>query len=97
MRCCLVGFALLGLLGEAVEASESFAGTTADRLVAEALTAEAAGNADRRTMLLDQAVAVSPDHQLARWQRGEIEVDGQWQSVESLQQSAAEDPRRAEY
>lgn len=97
MRLILAWTAVLCLIYEVSPASGTSGGSTAERLVAEALQAEAAGDADRRAMLLDQAVAVAPDYQLARWHRGEIQTAGQWQSVETLQQTAADDPRRAEY
>jgi hypothetical protein len=69
----------------------------AEQLVADALRAETAGDAARRASLLDEAVRVAPNYELARWQRGEIRSGDKWLAVEEAQQAAAVDPRRAEY
>jgi len=45
---------------------------TAERLVADALRAEAAGDATRRSELLRDAVAVAPDYSPARWHSGQV-------------------------
>lgn len=97
MKACLLGLGVVGLICGTALASGPSAPSTAERLVADALRAEVAGDAGRRELLLDQAVAVAPENRLARWYRGEIETNGQWQPVEELQQAAAADPRRAEY
>src|ERR1044072_958465 len=60
--------------------------TTAERLVADALRAEVAGQGDQRTALLDEAVGVAPDFAPARWQSGQIERDGRWVPVGETQQ-----------
>jgi hypothetical protein len=69
----------------------------AERLVSEALAAEAAGDADRREALLAEAIQVAPDYQPARWHSGQILVDNDWRPIEEAQRAAAVDPRRVEY
>ena len=59
-------------------------------LVAEAQEAEAAGDTDKRFRLLREAVRIAPDYELARWQLGQVQVDGRWVSVEEAQRRAAE-------
>ena len=71
--------------------------TAAERLVADALRAEVAGNAARRTALLNEAIDVAPDYSPARWHSGQVLADGQWLPVGDAQQAAANDPKRAEY
>lgn len=97
MKACLWGFGVVGLVCGASLAGGTSDSSPAERLVADALRAEVAGDAARRAMLLDQAVAVAPENRLARWHRGELESAGQWRPIEQLQQTAAADPLRAEY
>jgi hypothetical protein len=59
--------------------------------------AEVAGDSASRTSVLQGAVQADPDSASARWQLGQIEVDGKWQSVEEAQKNAAADPRQREY
>jgi hypothetical protein len=66
-------------------------------LVAEAQEAEAAGDTDKRYRLLREAVRIAPDYELARWQLGQMQVDGRWVSVEEAQRRAAADPKQSEY
>lgn len=70
---------------------------TSDRLLASAAQAEIAGDAATRDAILRNAIQVDPNSRPARWQLGQIEVNGQWQPVEAAQKSAASDPRQREY
>jgi hypothetical protein len=71
--------------------------STAARLVVAAADAQQAGDATRSYSLLRQAVRVSPDYELARWQLGQLKVDGEWLAVEESQRRAAADPKQTEY
>ncbi len=71
--------------------------TTAERLVASARQAEIDGDAEKCYRLLREAVRVAPDFALARWQLGQMQVDGQWLAVEEAQRRAAADPKQAQY
>ncbi len=71
--------------------------TTAERLVRQAQQAELEGDPARRFALLRQAVRIAPDFELARWQLGQVQVDGQWLAVEEAQRRAAADPHQGEY
>lgn len=84
-------------LATGATAAESAGPAPAERLVVEALQAEAAGDVDRRGALLDEAVRAAPDLDLARWSRGEIRADGRWLPIDEAQRAAANDPRHLEY
>ncbi|MCI0332176.1 MAG: HINT domain-containing protein [Planctomycetes bacterium] len=71
--------------------------TTAERLVASARQAEIDGDTEKCYRLLREAVRVVPDFTLARWQLGQMQVDGQWLAVEEAQRRAAADPKQAQY
>lgn len=71
--------------------------TTVGRLIGEAQQAALSGNAAQCYALLRDAVRVAPDDGLARWQLGQIQVDGEWLAVEEAQRRAAADPKQAEY
>lgn len=71
--------------------------TTAQRLVESARQAELDGNTARHFALLREALRVAPDYQLARWQLGQMQVDGDWMTVEEAQRRAAADPQQSEY
>ena len=73
------------------------AGTKAERLVADALRAELAGNTAQRRVLLSVAIDAEPEYLPARWHSGQVQVDGEWLPVDKAQQVAAADPMRAEY
>ncbi len=94
----VVGTLAVTMLASTAEAAGSGGATSsAERLVAEALQAEAAGEPARRDALIDEALRVKPDFDLARWSRGEVHSDGKWLPVEEAQQANATDPRRLEY
>ncbi|MEX0611757.1 MAG: polymorphic toxin-type HINT domain-containing protein [Pirellulales bacterium] len=71
--------------------------STAERLVEEARQAQIDGDTTHCFALLRQAIRVAPDYELARWQLGQMQVGGEWLSVEEAQRRAAADPRQAEY
>ena len=71
--------------------------TTAERLVEEASQARNGGNTARYFELLRAAVRLAPDYSLARWQLGQVQVDGDWLAVEEAQRRAAANPRQGEY
>lgn len=68
-----------------------------DRLVQEALSAEAAGDVTRRGELLEQAVKADPQYAQAHWHRGEILVDGRWSTIEEATKRATADGKTFEY
>lgn len=78
--------------GSAVEVRQA-----AERLVADALRAEVAGETARRRVLLSVAIDAAPDFLPARWHSGQVLADGEWLPVDKAQQAAAADPNRAEY
>jgi hypothetical protein len=78
-------------------ADPSDAATTAERLVEQAAQAEQSGNSGRQFALLREAVRIAPDYPLARWQLGQIEVDGDWLAVEETQRRAEADAKQASY
>jgi hypothetical protein len=65
--------------------------------MADLVHAETAGDAAARNAILRNVVVANPDAAAARWQLGQIEVNGKWQSVEEVQRTAAADPRQREY
>ena len=69
----------------------------AARLVREALQAEVAGEAAARELALAGAIRTDPANKEARWQSGQLEVGGRWQSVADAERLAGSDSRRAEY
>jgi HEAT repeat protein len=98
----LAAAALAGRLAGASERKEPVASTfevrqAAERMVAEALRAEVAGETARRRVLLSEAIDAAPDYLPARWHSGQVLADGEWLPVDKAQQAAAADPKRAEY
>jgi hypothetical protein len=86
-----------GMPAQAAAGEEPSDATTAERLVAEALRAEATGNSARRRVLLSVAIDAAPDYSPARWHSGQVLADGEWLPVDEAQQLAAADSNRAEY
>jgi hypothetical protein len=72
-------------------------GTTAERLLQYAGQAEVEGDAARQFALLREAVRLNPDNRRAQWQLGQVEVEGEWLSVEEAQRRAAADPLQEDY
>ena len=87
---CLSG--IMALCGLAVLVQVAAADTRAqkrqqaDGLVCEALQREMYGLLDERQRLLDEALALEPDHAMARWQSGQIGQPGQWSSADEMQE-----------
>lgn len=73
------------------------ADVAAQALVEQALEAEIAGDAARRAELLAAAVAADPRNELARWQRGEIKVNGLWKPLAEAERESRRDARLLEY
>ncbi len=71
--------------------------STAARLVREAGQAAIKGDTAHHFALLRQAVRLDRDYQLARWQLGQVQMDGQWLTVEEAQRRAAANPKQAVY
>ncbi|MBA3481659.1 MAG: hypothetical protein H0T51_07575 [Pirellulales bacterium] len=103
-RCALIACPLsLALLAGAVRAAgdDRYApppsGRSADALVAAALEAEAAGDADARARLLAEAIAVDGDHAPARWLNGELKFEGKWRDLIEVGAVVNHDRRWREY
>jgi hypothetical protein len=73
------------------------AAVTAQQLSKAAHQAAVDGDTARCFELWRQVVRVAPDNRLARWQLGQIEIDGDWMAVEEAQRRAAADPTQADY
>ncbi len=69
----------------------------AGELVRQALAAEAAGQPDKRTSLLKQALSASPDFAPAHWQLGEVRAKERWLPVQAAADQAAREGAVAEY
>lgn len=80
-------------LAEATNVAEG----VAERMTREALAAGAAGDAELRSELLEQAVTVAPEFAPARWAQGQMQVAGEWHSVAEVQQAAQANPHVQEY
>jgi hypothetical protein len=70
---------------------------SAEQLVADALRAEIDGNSAKRRVLLSVAIDAQPEFAPARWQSGQVMVDGRWKTVPESQAAAATNPARAQY
>jgi hypothetical protein len=97
MRLGLIGALAACLVTGITLARELGDNTTADRLVEAARLAELEGDTARHFALLRQAVRIAPDYKPARWQLGQVLVDGEWLPIEEAQRRAAADPRQAQY
>lgn len=72
--------------------------TPATVLVAQALTAEASGDLQKRDQLLNEASLVDLKSSKAKWYQGQVlDSTGTWLSTEELVDSANSDSRLAEY
>jgi hypothetical protein len=85
------------LAGSALAEVTASSKAESERLVAAAAKAEMGGETSRAFSLLHDAVRIDPENRLARWQLGEVKVDGQWMTAEELQRRSAADPRQVEY
>lgn len=83
--------------GNSADGNEPRVETTAERLVAAAQQAEIDGDIAGHFALLRQAVRIDPGYELARWQLGQVQVDGEWIAVEEAQRRASANPQQADY
>ena len=83
-----------GAGGPSPEAAPS---SKADRLVHQAFEAELDGENGRRNRLLEQALAIAPRHERARWQSAHVRVGRKWMTLGAAQRQAAKDPLRRKY
>ena len=87
---CLSG--IIALCGLAVLVQVATADTRvqkrqqADGLVCEALQREMYGLLEERQRLLDEALALEPDHAMARWHLGQLGQPGQWRPADETQE-----------
>ena len=65
-------------------AGKKVGNTAAARLVDQAREAELEGDTAQQFALLREAVRLAPDYQAARWQLGQLEVDGEWLAAEEI-------------
>jgi hypothetical protein len=79
------------------KSSTSAASNTAAQLVHKALVAEAAGETERRTEYLKDALVADPDYAPAHWQSGEVRIGDQWLKVESAASHATRTGKVAKY
>jgi hypothetical protein len=70
---------------------------SAEQLVADAQAARLQGDTSQSFSLLRQAVDIEPEFALARWQLGQLKVDGEWLTVEEAQRREAANPKQAQY
>ncbi len=92
---------LLGLCAtresRAGELSRPEVAPLAKTLVDAALRAEIDGREEGRAVLLQRALMIAPDFDLAHWQTGEMRVGDEWLPVEEAQKRSAENWRLKEY
>lgn len=70
---------------------------TAPQLVTAALAAEAVGDAESHTALLEQALQLDPDYGPARWHSGYVQWNGRWVKTNDVPKLADDDERLAAY
>lgn len=97
LRIAVVGVTSAFLIGDTAQGKEGTDNTTAERMLAAAGEAEIDGDSAQCFSLLREAVRVAPEYPQARWQLGQIQVDGKWLAVEEAQRRAAANPRQGEY
>ena len=71
--------------------------STVDRLINESGSAKSDGNMALAYALLHDVVRIAPDNSQARWQLGQVKVQGEWLTIEEAQRRAAADPRQTKY
>src|SRR3954467_2257841 len=94
---CYGCVALGAILTASSALADASAKVDADRLIAAAAEAEAAGDGIKALSLLNDAVRGDPDNQLARWQLGQVKTGGKWISAEEVQRRAAASPIQSDY
>ncbi len=85
------------LSGLAAAHNQIVGSRTSDQFIDDASRAKTNGQPALAYALLHQAVRIAPDNSLARWQLGQMKVDGEWLSIEEAQRRAEADPRQAKY
>ena len=88
---------MVALAGPLSADSRAVVKSTPDRLVDEAGQAKTDGNSALAYAPCAQAVDISPDNALARWQLGQVKVGDEWLSIEEAERRAAADPLQAKY
>ena len=71
--------------------------TQADALVKEALFHEIYGETDQRDSILSDAVKLAPDFAPAMWHSGNVQMRGQWVTIDDAIQQAAANPLMTTY
>lgn len=69
----------------------------AEQLVQQAVDAGLQGDLQNRTALLEDAIKIAPNYAPARWEAGQISIDGAWLPLSEAQAQAAKDPRLEQY
>lgn len=103
MRAALPLVALLGLCSVVLAAETSSArkakspAAAADSLVETALLAELENDAAGRDLYLAEALETDGEHAAARWQQGQIKVDGAWLTIDEAVDRGDQRRRLKEY
>lgn len=98
LRCCFILLAASRpLLAVEKAAKESPSEAKARQDVKAALKAEAAGDNDRRTELLNSAVGMAPKLAEANWHLAKVRIGQEWMILPDAEQRASSDPLLAEY
>jgi len=95
--CFVLLAASLPLFAAEKASKESPAEAKARQDVKAALKAEAAGDNDQRTKLLDGALRVAPAVAEANWHLARVRVGQEWMTLADAEQRASRDPQLAEY
>jgi hypothetical protein len=95
LQCCFTVVAVLPVAGPAAAAEKG--AMAVEPLLASAAAAEIAGNSVARAAYLQDAVQADPTSRVARWQLGQLKVNGEWQQAEEVQQATAADPKQRTY
>ncbi len=69
----------------------------AERMTREAIDAGIAGEEELRATTLAKVHQLAPDYAPARWESGQIKVDGEWLAVSQAQSQSQSDSRLQEY
>lgn len=93
----LASFALAGccLIWQPTDTQAREKSNPADRLVQQALQAEAAGAPSQREQLLQSALEKAPGNAAARWHTGHVRQEGRWLKFDEL--SSQDDHRLVRY
>jgi hypothetical protein len=100
LRCAafLIGLSALSFLGRvSFAANQEIVPQTVQRLIDDAAQAKTDSQTARAYAALHAAVRMAPDYSPAHWQLGQVQVAGEWLSVEEAQRRAEADPRVNKY